>query len=173
MLLVLYMLIINILAFILYGVDKKKAEKDKYRIPESRLILVAVLGGSFGALLGMIVFRHKIRKNKFRITVPLFAVLYLALIIFILYNYFHPVTTDYKFMSTDKEVHKLMYLYMPDVVGTNIESAKNKLSEMGFFNITVEYVKDDKFESGQIVRQSIPPNTTASTEFEIILYVAK
>ena len=99
MILVYYMIIINILAFILYGVDKKKAEKDKFRIPESRLILVAVLGGAFGALIGMLVFHHKTRKNKFRITVPVFAVFYAVLMIFFLYGNYHLVTTEYEYES--------------------------------------------------------------------------
>ena len=99
MLLIYYMVIINILAFILYGVDKKKAEKDKFRIPESRLILVAAFGGAYGAILGMLVFRHKIRKNKFRITVPVLVVLYTALMGYFLYNNYHLVTTEYTYES--------------------------------------------------------------------------
>lgn len=101
MLLVYYMLIINILAFILYGVDKKKAEKEKYRIPESRLILVAVLGGAFGALLGMISFHHKTKKTKFRVVVPVFAVLYAVLMAVFLYGNYHLVTTEYEYASVD------------------------------------------------------------------------
>ena len=416
MLLVFYMLIINILAFVLYGIDKKKAEKDKYRIPESRLILVAVLGGAFGALLGMLTFHHKTRKKKFYITVPIFVILYAALMGFFLYENYHLVTTDYEYFSTEvpeemdgytivqvsdlhnqffgigqsqilnkiemcnpdiivvtgdvvdvshtnfqlsetffegavkiapvyyisgnhekwlsefktsrynsfiqtiqsygvnciddklldmdgfslvgvsewslgnvinledmekaagqnndseaaagqdsgllimlahepdyintyaeagadlvlvghnhggqivipgkgglvsadikffpelcegehiygsttmyisrglgnslfpvrinndpeivkivlkHEEHKIMHLYMPDVVGTNVESAETKLRDMGFFNIVIEYEKNDVAEPGQVLRQSIPPETTASTEFEIILYVAE
>ena len=99
MLLIYYMLIINILAFILFGVDKKKAEKEKFRIPESRLILVAALGGAYGAILGMLIFRHKIRKNKFRITVPVLVVLYTALMGYFLYNNYHLVTTEYEYSS--------------------------------------------------------------------------
>ena len=99
MLLIYYMVLINILAFVLYGADKKKAEKDKFRIPESRLILVAALGGAYGAILGMLVFRHKIRKNKFRITVPVLVALYTALMGYFLYNNYHLVTTEYTYES--------------------------------------------------------------------------
>ena len=61
---------VNLLAFIVFGLDKKKAEKDKWRVPESTLIMLAVLGGSAGALAGMLVFRHKTRKAKFMIGIP-------------------------------------------------------------------------------------------------------
>jgi len=81
MLFVYYLIIINIVAFIIYGIDKKKAENYKYRIPESRLILVAVLGGVYGAGLGMLVFHHKTRKPKFYITIPLLLVLNLICVI--------------------------------------------------------------------------------------------
>lgn len=407
MLLVYYMLIINILAFILYGVDKKKAEKEKYRIPESRLILVAVLGGAFGALLGMISFHHKTKKTKFRVVVPVFAVLYAALMAYFLYGNYHLVTTEYEYASVEvseemdgytivqisdlhnqlfgigdsrlmkdikaaepdiivvtgdvvdmshtsfklaevffegavkiapvyyisgnhekwladirkddynqfiqdiqamgvnciddqtidmqgftlagvsewslggeinvandasqaaskendlvvmlahepgylsdyskagadivltghnhggqivvpgkgglissdfeffpelcegvhtegetamfisrglgnslfpvrinnypeivkvvlrKEEHKLMHVYMPELVGLNVESAENKLKNLGFFNVIVEYEKAEGIEPGQVLRQSIPAETTVSTEFEITIYVAE
>ncbi|MCR4715543.1 MAG: DUF1294 domain-containing protein [Lachnospiraceae bacterium] len=84
MILVYYLISINLLAFIIYGVDKRKAIKDKYRIPEKALIAFAVFGGAFGALLGMKLFHHKTKKKKFYITVPFFAVVYLVLIIYIL-----------------------------------------------------------------------------------------
>ena len=70
---------VNLLAFALYGVDKVKAKKGAWRIPEATLLLVALLGGSVGALLRMEVFRHKTRHLKFRILVPLFLILHIAL----------------------------------------------------------------------------------------------
>lgn len=66
-----YIVIVNIIAFILYGVDKRKAKRNQWRIAESTLILVAVIGGSLGALLGMIVFHHKTKHWKFKILIPL------------------------------------------------------------------------------------------------------
>ena len=99
MLLVYYLTIINVLAFALYGIDKKKAREDKFRIPESRLILVAVLGGAIGALLGMVLFHHKTRKKKFRIVVPIFFMLYSAFIVFCLYSNYHLVTTVYEYKN--------------------------------------------------------------------------
>jgi len=62
-------IIINIMVFGMYGIDKRKAIKNKWRIPESTLILGAALG-VFGAALGMKVFHHKTQKLKFKIGVP-------------------------------------------------------------------------------------------------------
>jgi len=73
---------VNLLAFVLYGVDKLKAKKGAWRIPEATLLLVAFLGGSAGALLGMEVFRHKTKHAKFRILVPLFLILHIALAVY-------------------------------------------------------------------------------------------
>ena len=73
---------VNLLAFALYGIDKAKAKRGAWRIPEATLLLVAFLGGSFGALLGMEVFRHKTRHLKFRILVPLFLILHIALAVY-------------------------------------------------------------------------------------------
>ena len=79
---VIYFVLVNLIAFIMYGVDKKKAIKHKWRIPEHDLILVALLGGSIGAILGMKVFRHKTKHPKFFIGVP--AILIVQLIIIVL-----------------------------------------------------------------------------------------
>lgn len=73
-----YLLAINLLAFGMYGLDKRKASKGLWRISEARLLLVAALGGSLGAWLGMRVFRHKTRKMKFFVGVPLIFVLQIA-----------------------------------------------------------------------------------------------
>ena len=74
---------VNLLAFVLYGVDKLKAKKGAWRIPEATLLLVAFLGGSLGALLGMEVFRHKTKHAKFKVLVPLFLILHIALGVYI------------------------------------------------------------------------------------------
>lgn len=54
-----FLLIINILTFIVYGIDKWKAQNEKWRTPESTLLLLAFFGGSLGAMLGMLVWHHK------------------------------------------------------------------------------------------------------------------
>ncbi len=73
------LLLVNLVAFAAYGIDKRKAQKDRWRIPESALLLLAFLGGAIGALLGMRVFHHKTKHWKFKILVPLFLVLQIAL----------------------------------------------------------------------------------------------
>ena len=65
-----YLIGINILTFLLYGIDKWKAQKDKWRIPEDTLIWLAIVGGSIGALLGMYLFRHKTKHKKFTLGIP-------------------------------------------------------------------------------------------------------
>ena len=77
------LLLVNLLAFALYGIDKLKAKKGAWRIPESTLLLVAFLGGSLGALLGMELFRHKTKHAKFKVLVPLFLILHIALGVYI------------------------------------------------------------------------------------------
>ena len=65
-----YIIIVNILAFCLYGIDKSAAIKQKQRIPNRVLLLTAAFGGSLGALAGMYTFRHKTKKWYYTITVP-------------------------------------------------------------------------------------------------------
>ncbi len=74
-----YLAVINIIAFAMYGIDKSKAEHNKWRISEKALILVAVFGGSIGAYSGMQVFRHKTKHLKFTIGVPVIFVLQILL----------------------------------------------------------------------------------------------
>ena len=66
----LYLLIVNAVAFLLMLVDKQKARKKLWRIPESTLLLSAAIGGSIGALAGMYTFRHKTRHLKFTLGIP-------------------------------------------------------------------------------------------------------
>lgn len=66
-----YLLLINAAGFALMHSDKQKAVKNKWRIPESTLLTVAALGGSFGIYTGMYAFRHKIRHTKFSVGVPI------------------------------------------------------------------------------------------------------
>lgn len=75
-----YYILINLFAIILYFIDKRKAVADAWRIPEKTLILVAALGGGYGAYFAMKVFHHKTKKLKFKILVPLFAVLHIVVI---------------------------------------------------------------------------------------------
>lgn len=73
-----YLLFINILACALMGADKHKARRNRRRIPEKTLFLIAFLGGSLGSLAGMYVFRHKTRHRHFVVGMPLILLLQLA-----------------------------------------------------------------------------------------------
>lgn len=76
----------NIIVFSIYALDKYLAKKDKRRIPEKNLILIAILIGSLGALLSMLFFKHKIKKNKFKILIPMFLITHIFIIIKFLIN---------------------------------------------------------------------------------------
>lgn len=83
-LLLVYILFINVVALIMYGLDKYKAVHSAWRISERVLLLVALVGGAMGALIGMYLFRHKTRHARFVVFVPLFLVvqLFLAYLLF-------------------------------------------------------------------------------------------
>lgn len=78
-----YIVVINIISFLIYGADKRRARLNRWRISEVTLLGLAVIGGSAGALLGMYTFHHKTRKMKFVIMVPLILVVQLILVYFI------------------------------------------------------------------------------------------
>ncbi len=65
-----YLLVINLAGFVSMGLDKSKARRNKWRIPEATLFLFAVFGGSIGCLIGMRTFHHKTQKPKFYIGIP-------------------------------------------------------------------------------------------------------
>ncbi len=65
-----YLLSINIVAFCLMGIDKRRAVKHAWRIPEKTLFLTAILGGSPGSIIGMQLFRHKTRHRYFKYGMP-------------------------------------------------------------------------------------------------------
>ena len=75
----LYLLLINVVGFVLMGIDKRRARRDQWRISEKTLFLPPLLGGTVGAILGMRVFHHKTRHWYFRYGLPALLVLQLAL----------------------------------------------------------------------------------------------
>lgn len=77
-----YLLVINVVTFFVYGIDKLKAKRGKWRIPEATLLLLAVIGGSVGAWLGMKAWHHKTMHKKFMYGVPLIFVLQVALAVY-------------------------------------------------------------------------------------------
>lgn len=78
-----YSLLINIITFVVYGIDKWKAQRNRWRISEKMLLFLAIIGGSVGALAGMYTFHHKTLHKKFTIGVPL--ILLIQVIFFYLY----------------------------------------------------------------------------------------
>ncbi len=87
--LVVYLIIINLVTCILYGVDKLKAiAGSRRRTPEKVLLGFTFVGGSIGALVGMQFFRHKTCHLKFQVLVPLFLILHIALIVFVYIKWF-------------------------------------------------------------------------------------
>ena len=79
-----YIVIVNIAAFCLYGIDKSAAIKQKQRIPNRVLLLIAAFGGSIGALAGMYTFRHKTKKWYYTFTVPVMLILQIAAVVLFL-----------------------------------------------------------------------------------------
>ena len=74
-----YLALLNLVLFVLFGRDKAAARRGARRTPETTLLALAVLGGSLGGLLGMLLFRHKTRKPAFRIGLPVILICQLLL----------------------------------------------------------------------------------------------
>lgn len=81
-----YLLAINAVAFIMYGIDKYKAKKAKWRISEATLLLLAVLGGSIGAWMEMKVWHHKTMHKKFKYGIPAILLIQIALMAYLHMN---------------------------------------------------------------------------------------
>ena len=80
---ILYLVAINVVTFLLYGIDKFKAQRSRWRIPESVVLGMTVVGGSVGAWLGMMVWRHKTQHKKFKYGIPLILALQIALLVLV------------------------------------------------------------------------------------------
>ena len=81
--LLVYLLVINVVGFLLMGIDKLRAKKQVWRVPEKTLFLIAVIGGSIGTNVGMYVFRHKTKHWYFVIGMPLILIAQIALIVWL------------------------------------------------------------------------------------------
>lgn len=79
-----YFIGINLIGFALMGIDKYKARKRAFRIPEATLFIIAIIGGSIGSIIGMYAFRHKTRHRSFVYGMPFILLVQIALIIAIL-----------------------------------------------------------------------------------------
>ena len=80
-----YLIIINLAGFLSMAVDKSKARRNKWRIPEATLFLFAIFGGSLGSLWGMHVFRHKTQRPKFYIGIPIILGIQLVILLYFLF----------------------------------------------------------------------------------------
>ena len=78
-----YLIAINVITFLTYGIDKLKAKKGKWRIPETTLLLLAIIGGSIGAWLGIKVWHHKTLHKKFKYGIPLIVIAQIAIVFYI------------------------------------------------------------------------------------------
>lgn len=87
-LIIIYLAVVNILGFTLMGIDKKRAIRQSWRIPERDLFLTALIGGSIGTTVGMYLFHHKTRHRAFAIGMPLILAFQAAVVIIL---YFSPV----------------------------------------------------------------------------------
>ena len=79
-----YIILVNLIGFLLMGIDKRKAIKHAFRIPEATLFIIAIIGGSLGSIAGMYLFRHKTRHWYFVYGMPLILLRQIALILFVL-----------------------------------------------------------------------------------------
>ena len=78
-----YLLAVNIVTFILYGIDKYKAKKGKWRISEATLLTMAAIGGSIGAWAGMRLWHHKTMHKKFKYGIPVIIIMQIALVAYL------------------------------------------------------------------------------------------
>lgn len=78
-----YLIAINVITFFLYGIDKMKAQRSKWRIPEAVLLGLAVIGGTIGALFGMRVWNHKTKHKIFKYGLPLLLLIQILLLYFL------------------------------------------------------------------------------------------
>ena len=88
-----YLLIVNILGFAFMGIDKRRAIRSAFRIPEATLFAIAIVGGSIGSILGMHLFRHKTKHWYFLFGMPIILILQIALVVLL---YLSPI--DFNFM---------------------------------------------------------------------------
>jgi len=82
LLIICYSVLMNLLTFIVFGIDKYRARRNRYRISERFLLIMGLLGGSIGAWLGMYLFRHKTRHIVFVIGIPGMVIMHIGLIIY-------------------------------------------------------------------------------------------
>ena len=83
---ILYVVAVNVISFLMMGIDKRKAVKRAFRIPESTLFVLAIIGGSIGSIIGMHLFRHKTRHWYFLYGMPVILALQIILILAVVFS---------------------------------------------------------------------------------------
>lgn len=83
LILIIYILAVNLLGFFIMGIDKQKARKRTFRIPEATLFTIAIIGGSIGSIIGMHLFRHKTRHWYFLFGMPAILLIQIILVLFL------------------------------------------------------------------------------------------
>lgn len=78
---VIYLLVMNLFTFLIMGIDKKKAKKGSWRVPEKTLFTLVALGGGIGGIAGMHIFKHKTKKTRFIIGFPLIIIMQIIVVI--------------------------------------------------------------------------------------------
>ena len=84
---VVYLIFINLVGFCAMGIDKWKATRGAWRIPEKTLFTITLLGGGFGTIAGMYLFRHKTKKLYFTIGFPVILITEIVLVLYVLIKY--------------------------------------------------------------------------------------
>ena len=84
---IIYLVIINIIGFLIMGLDKWKAKRNKWRITENTLFMITLIGGGIGTIAGMHLFRHKTKKPIFTVGMPAILILEVILIVFLIVRY--------------------------------------------------------------------------------------
>ncbi|MBR0122373.1 MAG: DUF1294 domain-containing protein [Bacteroidales bacterium] len=107
---IIYLAIINVVTFFMYGIDKRKAKKSKWRISEAALLIMAVLGGSIGAWLGMKVWHHKTLHKKFRYGIPLILIAQIVLVLLVLCRPRHATAATHHYQTKDIPIPALKAL---------------------------------------------------------------
>lgn len=79
-----YLALINVITFLMYGIDKLKAKKGRWRIPEATLLLFAIMGGSIGTWLGIKVWHHKTMHKKFKYGIPIILALQVGIFLYLM-----------------------------------------------------------------------------------------
>ena len=83
---IIYLIAINLITFLAMYIDKRKAKNGSWRIKESTLLTLSLIGGSIGGILGMYTFRHKTKKARFWLGIPVILVLQIGLVIYLIYK---------------------------------------------------------------------------------------